>query len=187
MAQEFTVFVSVPGTDRPWLKTFTHPAIVGRSDDCDIPLAHPVVSRQHAEVRRAPDGDLIVRDLGSTNGTISGNEVLRGHEIRAPEQISLQIGPYSIVVSTEARSDASTLAVPIVNDAPTVALNADLSAREREVLALIAGGRTNAEIAIALGITDHTVVSHVRHIFDKSGVANRAEAAAYAVRNGLAP
>ena len=92
MAQEFTVFVSVPGTDRPWLKTFTRPAIVGRSDDCDIPLAHPVVSRQHAEVRRAPDGDLIVRDLGSTNGTISGNEVLRGHEIRAPEQISLQIG-----------------------------------------------------------------------------------------------
>ncbi len=179
MAQQFTVFVSMPGTDRPWLKTFTHPAIAGRSDDCEIPLPHPVVSRQHIEVSRAPDGDLVVRDLGSTNGTISENEVLRGGEIRATEQISLQIGPYSIVISSEARPDASTLNIPTVG--ATMADGApgkDLTDREKEVLALIAAGRTNAEIALELGITNHTVVAHVRHIFDKSGVVNRAEAAA---------
>jgi DNA-binding CsgD family transcriptional regulator len=60
-----------------------------------------------------------------------------------------------------------------------------LSAREVEVLCLIAGGRSNRQIADQLVISPNTVLRHVAHIFAKTGAANRAEAAAYAIRNGL--
>jgi LuxR family transcriptional regulator, maltose regulon positive regulatory protein len=52
-----------------------------------------------------------------------------------------------------------------------------LSPREREVSALVAQGRTNAEIARALYISEVTVKVHVRHILQKLGVRNRSEAA----------
>jgi len=60
-----------------------------------------------------------------------------------------------------------------------------LTKREIEVLRLIAGGRSNQEIADELVISINTVLRHVSNIFDKTGVANRAEAAAYATRQGL--
>ncbi len=61
-----------------------------------------------------------------------------------------------------------------------------LSAREVQVLQSIAAGQTNAEIADSLVISPHTVGRHVSNIFGKLGIANRADAAAWAVRNGLA-
>ena len=60
-----------------------------------------------------------------------------------------------------------------------------LTPREGEVLRLIACGFTNREIGDALHISDRTVATHARNIFDKVGAANRAEATAYAVREGL--
>jgi len=62
----------------------------------------------------------------------------------------------------------------------------DLTPREAEVLALIAAGRTNAEIADALVVSAATVKSHVNHIFAKAGVRDRAQAVVYAYENGLA-
>jgi DNA-binding CsgD family transcriptional regulator len=63
---------------------------------------------------------------------------------------------------------------------------AGLSGREVEVLRLIAAGHSNRAIAEALFISPNTVLRHVSNIFAKTGVANRAEAAAYATRKGLA-
>jgi DNA-binding NarL/FixJ family response regulator len=63
----------------------------------------------------------------------------------------------------------------------------DLTAREAEVLDLIAIGRSNADIATALSISLNTVATHVRNILAKTGCANRTEAAAYAMRQGLTP
>jgi len=63
----------------------------------------------------------------------------------------------------------------------------DLTAREAEVLRLIAIGRSNADIATVLSISLNTVATHVRNILAKTGCANRTEAAAYAMRRGLAP
>jgi DNA-binding NarL/FixJ family response regulator len=67
---------------------------------------------------------------------------------------------------------------------PPVSSNG-LSKREREVLTLLAAGRSNREISADLVVTEATVATHVRHVFEKTGCANRAEAAAYAVRHGL--
>ncbi|MFA7295572.1 MAG: AAA family ATPase [Dehalococcoidia bacterium] len=60
-----------------------------------------------------------------------------------------------------------------------------LSPREIEVLRLVTQGRTNREIAQLLVISERTAVNHVSHIFNKLAVANRAEATAWAARQGL--
>jgi DNA-binding CsgD family transcriptional regulator len=61
-----------------------------------------------------------------------------------------------------------------------------LSAREAEVLRLLALGKSNAQIADQLVISPNTVNRHVSNIYAKTGAANRAEAASYATRNGIA-
>lgn len=68
---------------------------------------------------------------------------------------------------------------------PGPKLGDDLSPRELEVLALVVEGLSNDEIAKQLVISPATVKSHVRHIYAKLLVANRAEAAALAVKNNL--
>ena len=60
-----------------------------------------------------------------------------------------------------------------------------LSAREREVLALLADGKSNKEIAAALKITERTVKFHVTAIFNKLGAENRAQAVTIAHQRGL--
>ena len=65
------------------------------------------------------------------------------------------------------------------------AADLDLTAREVEVLRLIAAGWSNQEIADALFISRKTASVHASHIFDKLGASNRVEAAAIAHRLGL--
>jgi DNA-binding NarL/FixJ family response regulator len=60
-----------------------------------------------------------------------------------------------------------------------------LSAREIEVLKLIAAGRTNHAIATELFLSERTVHRHVSNIFDKLGVRSRAAAVSYGVRHHL--
>jgi NarL family two-component system response regulator LiaR len=60
-----------------------------------------------------------------------------------------------------------------------------LTAREFNILKLIAEGRSNKEIALALHLTEGTVKGYVSTIFDKLGVQDRTQAALYAVKHGL--
>jgi DNA-binding CsgD family transcriptional regulator len=62
---------------------------------------------------------------------------------------------------------------------------ASLTNREREILALLADGLGNKQIAARLGISPNTVKTHLELLFDKIGVSSRAEAVATGVRRGL--
>jgi len=61
----------------------------------------------------------------------------------------------------------------------------NLSQQEKHVLALVAEGKTNREIAEALFLGEGTVRNYVSSILSKLGVRNRAEAAAYAITHNL--
>jgi DNA-binding CsgD family transcriptional regulator len=62
-----------------------------------------------------------------------------------------------------------------------------LSAREVEILAELARGRSNREIGRVLHISEHTAANHIRSILRKTRTSNRTEAAGYALRRGLVP
>jgi DNA-binding NarL/FixJ family response regulator len=82
-----------------------------------------------------------------------------GHMIFAPE-----------AAGALARSESSMIA---------------LTAREQGVLVLLAGGRSNREIARELNVSEKTIKTHVSNLLMKLGVHDRTQAAVYAVRNGL--
>jgi DNA-binding NarL/FixJ family response regulator len=63
--------------------------------------------------------------------------------------------------------------------------NSDLSARERQVLALLASGKSNKDIAGELGITEATVKCHVSAILMRLGVSDRTQAVVVALQRGL--
>jgi len=60
-----------------------------------------------------------------------------------------------------------------------------MTPREQEVLRLLVHGRSDREIAAVLYLSRRTVQDHVSHLLGKLNVANRTEAAAVAVRDGL--
>jgi DNA-binding NarL/FixJ family response regulator len=81
----------------------------------------------------------------------------------------------------ELRRVTGALATPRLSDD----IEVPLTRRESEVLRQLAHGLTNKEIAQALGISYETVKEHVQHILRKVGVADRTQAAVWAVRKGL--
>lgn len=86
------------------------------------------------------------------------------------------------------RLDATVVdaVLAVLDGAPLTAPKlGELSEREVEVLALLARGSSNKEIAMALKISPKTVQHHVAHVYEKTGVRSRAAAALFAVERGL--
>ncbi|QBD83261.1 helix-turn-helix transcriptional regulator [Ktedonosporobacter rubrisoli] len=67
----------------------------------------------------------------------------------------------------------------------TLALPANLTQREAEVLRLVASGKSNRQIACDLRLSERTVANHLSHIFHKTGSENRVEATTFAMNHGL--
>jgi DNA-binding NarL/FixJ family response regulator len=95
-----------------------------------------------------------------------------GHTILPPEVTAMLLAG----AASEQRTKA---AVP-------VELPDDLSPREAEVLKLLAAGLSNSEIAAELFISEHTVKTHINHVFAKTSSRDRAQAIRYAHEHQLA-
>jgi NarL family two-component system response regulator LiaR len=104
------------------------------------------------------------------------------------------VAPQDLVAAVRTVNDGETLLHPAVvrelvrevaggrREPP---IDNPLTAREREVLGLIARGRANKAIAFELGVAEKTVKTHVSNILGKLNVTDRTQAALYAVREGL--
>jgi HD-GYP domain-containing protein (c-di-GMP phosphodiesterase class II) len=92
-----------------------------------------------------------------------------------------------MVVAGQLDADCAEVVLVAAGERRHAALpgTAALTAREVEVLRELAQGRTNKEIAVALGISARTVQNHTLHIYEKLGVSTRAGAALLAARAGL--
>jgi DNA-binding CsgD family transcriptional regulator len=107
------------------------------------------------------------------------------YELLAPDGGRVRV-EYSATANIAPGQHLSILMFPPgrANQEPSGRLAAVLSAREREVLGLVAMGRSSGEIATGLVVARSTVESHVRHCLDKLGARNRAHAIALALARG---
>ena len=157
---------------------------IGRAPDNDIVVdGEQTVSRLHAEL--AHDGDRwAVRDLGSHNGTyVNGTRLGEGQSVAVGDADIVGVGSATIRVLTSSDDDLHT--IEDASGAEAYRLLTALSPREREVLAEVASGRTDEQIATNLYISVKTVHSHLDRIRDKTGLRRRAELTRLAVRLGL--
>lgn len=102
----------------------------------------------------------------------------------SPEELERSLGLLvmrDIVVSRDLAGDFSN-AIGVAADETA---EDRLSQREREVLGLVAAGKTNREIAQDLIVTESTVKVHLRNVLDKLNLRNRQQAAAYAAKEGM--
>ena len=111
--------------------------------------------------------------------------------LRAAHVTASRLGAASLCTEIEAlarrgRLDLGAAAASVPEPRPASSLDRlGLTAREQEVLALVATGRTNRQIAEALFISPKTATVHVSNILSKLGVRSRVEAATIAHRLGV--
>jgi len=134
------------------------------ADACQAPYERALTLLADAELRAA-------------TGEVATARILLD-EVRA---IFTTLGALPALARTDALATRLAPVRPVQPAQP-----AGLSAREVEVLRLVAAGRTNGEIAELLFLSKRTVQVHVAHILAKTRADNRAAAAAFAQRHGLA-
>lgn len=81
--------------------------LIGRDPSCYLPLSHPAVSFRHAEISKQSDGSLVIRDLGSTNGTFINGQRISQVPIKSGD--SIQIGPFKLNYDAQGQSLAPSM------------------------------------------------------------------------------
>ena len=134
------------------------------------PHVHILMITSYADDDEAAISSIMAGASGYLLKHLSRNELLRSIRLVASGQP---------LIDANARKRAL--------DKLTQAPGGELSTREREVLALVARGYTNKQIADSLVVTEKTARNHVSHILEKLGLSRRSEAAAFAVEHKLVP
>lgn len=153
---------------------------IGRSESCDVVISDATVSRNHAVLDRFGD-QWRIRDAGSRNGIyLNGIRVRRSTPVNPGDGIRLGDTLVRLSGSSpEVRRDLIT-----IHTAPETSKKA-LSPREKEVLAQVAGGCTDEEVAVALTVSVKTVRSHLDRIRDKTNARRRPDLTRHAMELGL--
>jgi ATP/maltotriose-dependent transcriptional regulator MalT len=138
---------------------------VARAIICVVAGERPVVARERLEALFA---------FGQLDAVVTGYRAFPGLALLASSLPDLRRPMVALLARSNDASLARSVGVYLPRELRRRQL---LSAREQEVHDLMAQGRTNAEIAKALFISQSTTKVHVRHIFEKLGVRSRAEAA----------
>lgn len=102
-----------------------------------------------------------------------------------PERLARQLVQLAEGVPALSPSIARRIMEHFQLTGPASGCDAGLTDREREILALIARGLRNCDVADSLGIAPSTVASHIKTIYRKLGISSRAEASWHATRLGL--
>jgi pSer/pThr/pTyr-binding forkhead associated (FHA) protein len=200
MASDVSVLLEISseaGTSRVPMRGET--IRIGRATDNDVVLtAEQTVSRHHAELLCGDEGWMI-RDLGSHNGThvngvrLKADALIRlagwmNHSDDNQHDTALDVVTVgAVTLRLLAVDNGDGLTIADTRGSELHRLLTALSERERQVLTLVAQGRTDDQVAGELFISVKTVHSHLDRIRDKTGVRRRAELTRVAVRLGLAP
>lgn len=142
--------------------------------------------------RRQPDALLVIGDVGRMRGAAVAQQVHR----RWPEIAVAVVGDHA--PSPSGRTAEEVVAAMVVaGPAPTDGHPAtpvaerererlgSLTRREIRVLRLVARGASSAEIARDLGVSEHTVRTHLQNLYAKLGVHSRVEVVSFAARHAL--
>jgi ATP/maltotriose-dependent transcriptional regulator MalT len=177
-------------------KTFVHVAILGLavavSADGDPTVAATLYGaadhqyEQAGQVFDALDVELRAgahaRLLDALGEAAVDAACRRGRTLSQADAIALAVG-----TAQPDPEPAPAVTVPAVHGAPADSPAGTLSAREQQIMALVAGGASNAKIAEMLYITPNTVRTHLDRIRDKTSARNRAELTRYAIQAGIEP
>jgi DNA-binding NarL/FixJ family response regulator len=131
------------------------------------PAVHTVMLSMHAhpnlvrEARRAGASAYVLKSSADRELVAACRSALRGEPFLAPAGLD------------------------VTSDPDEAAVQAPLTPREREVVALVAEARTTNQIALELGISPRTVERHRENILAKLGMRDRVELTRYAIRRGL--
>jgi DNA-binding NarL/FixJ family response regulator len=149
-----------------------------------IPAVQVVVLTTYADDRSILDA-LHAGAVGYLTKDAGRDDIARALHSAAAGQTVLDPAVHARILAATADLSAAAVAQP--DDAAPVATPYPdgLTAREAEVLGLVASGLQNAAIARRLFISENTVKSHVNHLFAKIGVTDRAQAVAYAYQHKL--
>jgi DNA-binding NarL/FixJ family response regulator len=160
------------------------PGLDGVEATRQIRAAHPdtevVVLTTHADeasildALRAGARGYLTKDAGLA-------EIARAIHAAAAHQTLLDPVVQSQLLAAATAGAGAAAPAPI----SALALPDELTPREGEVLALIANGLSNQEIASKLFVSEATVKSHINHVFAKIGARDRAQAVHYAYKHGL--
>lgn len=146
--------------------------IIGRHDKLQVAIDEEGVSRKHAKVVVAGEGLVNLVDLQSTNGTYINGAQVDVAVLREGDRVAL--GPDVVLRFTYH---------PHVGEA--VPQKLDLSEREMQIAVLVGEGMTNAEIGKQLGISPHTVMTHLSKIYKRLDIRSRAELAKVVVSSRM--
>jgi DNA-binding NarL/FixJ family response regulator len=139
--------------------------------------------RSVIEALRAGARGYLTKDAGADEIRQALHQVVSGHAVIDP---AVQHHLVDAIAVAPPLAPPGQAGPPATGQEPAGPPPVGLTPREAQVLALIAEGLSNAEIAARLVVSEATVKSHVNHLLAKIGARDRAQAVGYAYRHGVA-